>query len=191
MRSVEAKREPPRDPEAAAVSAAVAGDRAALAGLVTRHYDRMHRIAWRITGSVHDAEDVVQDVCCALSRNLAAFRGEALFTSWLMGVVVNACRDQRRRAGTLRRLQARLSTLMERQAGPDGRDLYRGTWLASGLARLPEEIRAAVILVAGESLSHREAAEALGCAESTISWRIHKARKRLRAAGVDGGLDAR
>lgn len=191
MRSVEAARNTPRDPEFAAVSAAIAGDRAALAELVKRHYERMHRVAWRLTGSVHDAEDVVQDICCALPHKLASFRGEALFTSWLTGVVVNACRDHQRRAGTLRRLQARLATLMERQAGPDGRDLYRGTWLASGLARLPDEIRTAVVLVAGEGLSHREAAEVLGCAESTISWRIHEARKRLRAAGVDGGLDAR
>ncbi len=182
---------PPPDPDAGMAAAAARGDRLALTRLVETHYDRMHRVAWRLTGSAQDAEDIVQEVCCGLPRRLATFRGEARLETWLSGVVANACRDHFRKAGALRRMQARLAQAMERRPGPDGRDLYRGSWLASGLARLPEDIRAAVVLVAGEGLSHREAGEALGCAESTVSWRIHEARKRLRAAGIDGGLDAR
>jgi DNA-directed RNA polymerase specialized sigma24 family protein len=45
---------------------AAGGDRRALARLLDRHYDRLHRMAWRMTGSRADAEDVVQDVCLAL-----------------------------------------------------------------------------------------------------------------------------
>jgi RNA polymerase sigma-70 factor (ECF subfamily) len=49
-------------------------------------------------------------------------------------------------------------------------------------------LREAVLLVAGEDMSHAEAAAALGCAESTVSWRMHMAKKKLRARmGQDDG----
>jgi RNA polymerase sigma-70 factor (ECF subfamily) len=179
------------DPDADLVARAVVGDRASFGALLERHYERMHRIAWRLTGSVHDADDVVQDVCCALVGKLRLFRGEAKFATWLIGIVVNACRDHRRRAGAFARLRERLSVVTALGARPDGRDLFRATWLASGIARLSPEARAAVVLVAGEGLSHAEAAAILGCAESTVSWRLHEARKRLKAEAIDEVFDVR
>lgn len=181
----------PDDPDASLVARAKAGDRAAFGSLLARHYDRLHRVAWRVTGSSHDAEDVVQEVCCGLVDRIALFRGECRFSTWLVGIVVNACRDHRRRAGAIARLRERFAVVAGLAAAPDGRDLYRATWLASELARLSPDIRAAVVLVAGEGLTHAEAAEALGCAESTISWRLHEARKRLRAQAAGEVLDAR
>ena len=46
------------------VSAAIAGDRAAFETLLRRHYDRIHGLAWQLTGSRADADDIAQDVCC-------------------------------------------------------------------------------------------------------------------------------
>src|SRR5262245_61349812 len=85
------------DPDAALVQAAVAGDRDAFAHLLERHYDRIHALAWRLVGTRADADDVAQDVCCSLVEKIGSFRGEALFTTWLCGIVYNACRDLRRR----------------------------------------------------------------------------------------------
>jgi RNA polymerase sigma-70 factor, ECF subfamily len=45
---------------------AAAGDRASFAVLVEQCYDRIHRTAWRFTGSPQDAEDIAQDVCLKL-----------------------------------------------------------------------------------------------------------------------------
>ena len=54
---------------------------------------------------------------------------------------------------------------------------------------LPPQQRDAVLLVYGEDLSHREAGEALGCTEATLSWHLHAARKKLKAViGGDGSL---
>lgn len=181
----------PHDPDEDLLAPALAGDRASFAALIERHYGRLHRIAWRLTGSSHDAEDIVQDVLCALVGKLKLYRGEARFSTWLIGILINACHDHRRRAGRLARLRERFSIVAGLGAGPDGRDLYRATWLASEIARLSPEIRAAVVLVAGEGLSHAEAAQLLGCAESTVSWRLHEARKRLRAQNVEEVLDVR
>ena len=136
-------------------------------------------LAYRILGSRADADDIAQDVCCALVEEIGGFRGEAKFTTWLTGIVVNACRDHRRRGLTLTRLRERLSVLAGLAARPDGRDAYRQSWLASELARLDPLLRDTVVLIVGEDLTHAEAARALGVAESTVSWRMHEARRQL------------
>jgi RNA polymerase sigma factor (sigma-70 family) len=167
------------DPDRDLVERAAAGDRDAFEALLRQHYDRIHRIAWRSTGSRSHAEDIAQDVCCTLVEKIATFKGEARFTTWLTGIVVNACRDHRRRGLTLMRLRERLSVLAGLAPRPDGRNAYRQSWLASELARLDPVLRDTVILVVGEDLTHAEAARALGVAESTVSWRMHEARRQL------------
>ena len=79
------------------VGLAAQGDRAAFEALLRRHYDLMHRVAWRMTGSQADAQDICQEVCCALVERIGSFRGEAKFTTWLVGIVRNACHDHHRR----------------------------------------------------------------------------------------------
>ena len=180
--SVEAFCDPDRD----AVERAKNGDRAAFEVLIRTHYQRMHRVAWRITGSRTDAEDITQDVCCTLVEKLGSFKGESRFTTWLTGIVVNASRDHRRRSMTLARLRERLAVLAGLAPPPDGRDAYRQTWLASELGRLEPHLRDTVVLIVGEDLTHAEAARALGVAESTISWRMHEARRQLLKDTSDG-----
>jgi RNA polymerase sigma factor (sigma-70 family) len=167
------------DPDRDLVDRAAAGDRNAFEALLRRHYDRIHRVAWRLTGSRVDAEDIAQDVCCTLVDKIAGFKGEAKFTTWLTGIVVNACRDHRRRGLTLTRLRERLSVLVGLASPPDGRDAYQRSWLTSELARLDPLLRDTVVLIIGEDLTHAEAARALGVAESTVSWRMHEARRQL------------
>ena len=143
------------DPDRDLVDRAAAGDRSAFEALLRRHYDRIHRVAWRLTGSRVDAEDIAQDVCCALVDKIAGFKGEAKFTTWLTGIVVNACRDHRRRGLTLTRLRERLSVLVGLAPPPDGRNAYRRSWLLSELSRLDPLLRDTVVLIVGEDLTHR------------------------------------
>ncbi|MET4208577.1 sigma-70 family RNA polymerase sigma factor [Bradyrhizobium sp. LA2.1] len=164
------------------VSLATQGNRAAFEALLRRHYDLMHRVAWRMTGSQTDAQDICQDVCCALVERIASFRGEAKFTTWLVGIVRNACHDHHRRHSTLTRLKGHLAVLAEMASPPDGRDLFRRSWLASELARLSPLLRETVVLVVGEGMTHAEAASALGVSESTISGRMHEVRRQAGLA---------
>ncbi len=164
------------------VSLATQGNRAAFEALLRRHYDLMHRVAWRMTGSQTDAQDICQDVCCALVERIASFRGEAKFTTWLIGIVRNACHDHHRRHSTLTRLKGHLAVLAGMAAPPDGRDLFRRSWLASELARLSPLLRETVVLVVGEGMTHAEAAAALGVSESTISGRMHEVRRQAGLA---------
>lgn len=173
----------PEDPDATLVTAAAAGDRAAFAALLERHYDRVHRLAWRITGSRADAEDVAQDVCCTLAEKIRGFRGDAKFTTWLCGITLNASRDCIRRRRSFGRLRDRAAVLAGLARAPDGRDLHDAMWLKSAVARLKPAYRETVALVIGEELSHAEAAAILGVSESTVSWRLHEVR-RLIGAGA-------
>ena len=160
-------------------ASAAAGDRAAFETLLRRHYDRIHGIAWQLTGSRADADDVAQEVCCTLVEKIGSFRGEAKFTTWLTGITFNACRDFRRRRRSFGGMVDRLTVLAGLAASPDGRDAYDAAWLKSAVARLKPALRDTVVLVAGQQLTHAEAAEILGVAENTVAWRMHEARRLL------------
>lgn len=167
------------DSDTALAAAASAGDREAFAALLERHYDRVHGLAWHLTGSRADADDVAQDVCCTLVEKIGSFRGEAKFTTWLCGITFNACRDLRRRRRTFGLFADKLAVLAGLAAPHDGRDLYDAIWLKSAVARLKPALRDTVVLVAGQQLSHAEAGAILGVAEATVAWRMHEVRRIL------------
>ena len=160
--------------------AAAAGDGAAFAALLDRHYDRLFGLLFRLTGARAEAEDLAQDICAALPAKLRAFRGEARFTTWLWRVAVNATHDRRRRRATLAKASDGWGDWeVARQAAiSEGRE--RGDWLMAAMARLPADLRDTLALVLDEA-SHAEAGAVLGVSEGTISWRVSEAKKRLRA----------
>lgn len=167
---------------------AAAGDRAAFQLLLERHYDRVHRLAWRLLGDPEDAEDLAQDICLALARKLRSFRGESRFSTWLYRVVVNGARDMIRRRQTARRLKADYADVSAlTRAGDDARR-QDSDWLHQALEQLGGDLRETAILVLAEELSHAEAGVVLGIKESTVSWRMHELRKKLKAL-VQAGED--
>ncbi len=165
--------------DAELVSAAADGDRSAFETLLRRHYDRIHGLAWQLTGSRADADDIAQDVCCTLVEKIGHFRGEAKFTTWLCSIVFNAARDASRRRRSFSGFAERLGVLAGLSRAPDGRDLHDAMWLKSAVSRLKPAYRDVVALVVGQQLNHAEAATILGVAEATISWRMHEVRRLL------------
>jgi RNA polymerase sigma factor (sigma-70 family) len=167
------------DPDADLLAAAQGGSRDAFEALLRRHYDRIHGLAWQLTGSRADADDIAQDVCCILVEKLGSFQGGAKFTTWLCGIVFNACRDLQRRRRSLRGLAEHFAVLASLARGPDGRDLHDAMWIKCAISRLKPVYRETVVLVASQQLTHAEAAEILGVAEATVSWRMHEVRRQL------------
>ena len=163
--------------------AAAQGDGAAFALLLDRHYDRLFRLCFRLTGARAEAEDLVQDICAALPAKLRAFRGEARLTTWLWRVAVNAAHDRRRRRATFAKASEGWGDweIARQEALAEGRE--RVDWLMGALARLPEDLRDTLALVLDE-VSHAEAGAILGVSEGTVSWRVSEAKKRLRALRV-------
>ena len=172
-------------PDETLATAAAAGDRAAFGILVARHYDRLHGLCWRLTGSRVEAEDLVQDICAALPARLAGWRGEARFTTWLYRVAVNAAHDLRRRQA----VRSRAATgwgdweVARQQDMAEERD--RADWLTGAMAQLSPELRDTVALVLGEELTQAEAGAVLGLSEGTIAWRMSEVKKRLRALAAE------
>lgn len=172
-------------PDETLAQAAAGGDRAAFATLVGRHYDRIQGLAWRLTGSRADAEDLAQDICAALPVKLAHWRGEARFSTWLYRVVVNAAHDLRRRQATRARAAdgwgdwevARQDDIAASRAAQD--------WLEAAMARLTPDLRDTVALVLGEELTQAEAGQILGVSEGTVAWRMSEVKKRLRAIAAE------
>lgn len=163
--------------------AASGGAREALGVLLERHYDRIYRLAWRLTGTASDAEDVAQDVCVKLATAIRSFRGESEFGTWIWRIAHNAATDLLRQRQRLRPVEP--SEMMSLMDGPEaggwtGEPHDPGDDLWAAVRLLPGQQREAVLLVYGEEKSHAEAAAAMGCTEKTVSWHLHEARKRLK-----------
>ena len=160
--------------------AAADGDGEAFASLISRHYDRVFRLAFRLTGVRAEAEDLCQDICSGLPAKIMGYRGEARFTTWLYRVTVNAAHDRRRRRATHTKAAdgwgdweiARQAEIAEAAEAQD--------WLITTMARLTPELRDTVALTLGEDLSQKEASEILGVSEGTVAWRMSEVKKRLR-----------
>jgi RNA polymerase sigma-70 factor (ECF subfamily) len=163
------------------------GDSAAFGRLVERHYDFVFRVAWRWSGRKADAEDIAQEVCARLGRAIRGYRGGGVFTTWLYAMTMNAARDLMRKSAreTAKSEAFGLHALVEGQSAPD--DRAEKLWEA--VRKLPDKQRDAVLLVYGEELSHAAAADAMACAEATVSWHIHEAKKRLKALMLSAGED--
>ncbi len=172
--------------DAELIGQAQKGDRAAFGRLVERHYDFVYRVAWRWCGRKADAEDVAQEVCVRLGRAIRDYHGGAKFTSWLYAMTLNAARDMMRKAAreTIKTGAFGVHALISgvHQAEPEDRS--ETLWAA--VRNLPDKQRDAVLLVYGEGLSHAAAADAMACAEATVSWHIHEAKKRLKQMMREG-----
>jgi RNA polymerase sigma-70 factor, ECF subfamily len=167
--------------------AAAGGDRDAFGALLSRHYDRVHGLAWRLTGSRADAQDLTQDICANLPAKLRNWRGEARFSTWLYRVVVNAVHDMRRRQATRARASDGWGDWeIARQDEIEAERAAHG-WLTDAMTRLPPELRDTVALVLGEEMTQAEAGVVLGLSEGTIAWRMSEVKKRLRAMAEQEG----
>lgn len=176
-------------PDEALAIAAANGDREAFAALLSRHYDMVFGLAFRLTGLRAEAEDLAQDICCALPAKLRSYRQEARFTTWLYRVTVNAAHDRRRRAAARTKATDGWGDWeINRRAGM-AEEAEAQDWLAATMRQLAPELRDTVALTLGEGLSQKEAAEVLGVSEGTIAWRMSEVKKRLRQlARVEGML---
>ncbi len=157
------------------INRAQRGDREAFSRLVEEHYASMYRFAFKYAGNREDAEDITQQACIKLARVLGQFRFEAAFTTWLYRLVVNCALDwQRSRKPAANEEVSELET----DDSPDSALLLRQ--VLEQVETMGEGYREALVLVLGEGLSHAEAAAILAVKESTISWRLHEIRKRLK-----------
>ncbi|MBW8751880.1 MAG: RNA polymerase sigma factor SigM [Propionibacteriales bacterium] len=178
-----------------------AGDPDAFGVLFTRHRDRLWAVALRTTGNPEDAADALQEAMISAFRRAVDFRGDALVTTWLHRIVVNASLDRLRR-NKVRAAQPLPDDLEEyagrgavlatedSDADPEARALQadrKGTVLAA-LDRLPPDQKAALVLVDMEGYPVEEVARMLDCPTGTVKSRCARGRARLAGLLRESGL---
>jgi RNA polymerase sigma factor (sigma-70 family) len=154
--------------------------------VVAQHSARVYRLAYRLTGNPHDAEDLTQEVFVRVFRSLSSYT-PGTFEGWLHRITTNLFLDQARRRAKIR-FDALADDADQRMPGrvpsPDSQvaDAMLDDDVEDALAALPPEFRAAVVLCDIEGLSYDEIADVLGVKLGTVRSRIHRGRKMLRSA---------
>jgi RNA polymerase sigma-70 factor, ECF subfamily len=165
------------------VAAFRAGDTDAFDRLYTLYAGRVLRFARRLTGHQTDAEDLTQEAFLAAFRSRESFRGQSQFLTWLLAIVVRRWRDKERhpKPPTVPYLAETLETMhASGEAKDPAQEVIQNTLLHRAIEALDPPLREAFLLVAAESLTHREAADVVGCPVGTMKWRVAEAMRRLR-----------
>lgn len=179
------------------------GSADALNELVGRHIGRIRRIIQGMGVDANTVDDLTQETFLRALRNLAKFRGESRFASWLTRIALNVAyshlghRDSSLRLldtidehatfdsiiPHLRTSDSSLSAVS--QTGTVGLEIERAEinqLVGQAIMQLTPPLRAAIVLTVFDGLTATEAAEIEQCPLGTMYWRIHEARNQLRVA---------
>lgn len=164
------------------VCAAIAGDKAAYAGLVARHRAMVVGVCRRMLGDAGLAEDAAQEAVLAALLDLDRLREPARFGAWLAGIALNVCR------GWLRE-RTRPGLPASAAVEPDPAEVAEAAEIAARVRRavagLPSGQRQAVVAFYLGDRSQADVAELLGIQVGAVKARLHKARATLRGQLAD------
>ena len=164
--------------------------------LVRPHFDRLYRLAWRLTGQKAEAEDLFQELLIKAFGKLDDLVNIDEPGSWLSRVMYNLFIDERRRFA-----RRRMHTVEEGEMAGDGiaglpgpddpafdqERFERVQKLDSALSKLSDEHRLIVLLHDTEGYKLTEIQELIGIPVGTVKSRLHRARARLREILVEDG----
>jgi len=152
--------------------------------VVREHSDRVYRLAYRLSGNQHDAEDITQETFIRVFRSLAAYKPGS-FEGWLHRITTNVFLDLVRRRQRIRMeaLGEESDRVVGREPSPEQvyADSNLDPDLHAALDDLLPEFRAAVVLCDVEGLTYEEIGSTLGIKIGTVRSRIHRGRQALRA----------
>lgn len=186
----------PADSDEALVARFQRGERAAFATLVRRHQGALYHFAFRQLRNGPAAEDVVQETFVRVVQNVADFKNEARFTTWVYTITRNLCIDQLRKRAhrkhpsldeprgdegdgrTLGELVADKKSDTERSAGSSEMKEH----IARAVAKLPDDQREVFLMREVANLPFKEIAEITGVPENTVKSRMRYALERLQEA---------
>jgi RNA polymerase sigma-70 factor (ECF subfamily) len=178
-----------------ALAAAAAGDEQAFVQLTAPLRRRLHVHCYRMLGSVHDADDAVQETMLRAWRNIARFEPRAELSSWLYRIATNVCLrmlEQRRRAPATvdAHLEPYPDVLLEAKTPETEIERRESVGLAfvAAMQLLSPRQRAVLVLRDVLDWSAREAAETLGVSVAAANSALQRARERLERERREGSL---
>ncbi len=162
------------------------GDQYAWNLIVTRYWRKVFNVAYKFVGRHDMAEDLTQEIFLKIFKALGTFDRRANFQTWLISVSRNLCIDHYRSVRKEREMVDRSVDAADVSPVSNEPDalvtLERGdrrAMLHRALARLPDTLRAAVLLRDIQELSYQEIADRLALPEGTVKSRINRGRKEL------------
>jgi RNA polymerase sigma-70 factor (ECF subfamily) len=177
-------------PDDQLVAHARKGDVAAFTELARRHQKKIYQTVLWMTKNQQDADDLCQEAFLHAYKHLKSFKQRSSFYTWIYRIAVNL---------TLNFLKKKMKE-KKRSAMPV-EECYQGNGsststfspeesslrkelrikLKQAIDSLPDPYKMSFVLVVFQGMSHSQASEVMGCSESTISWRMFKARKMLQS----------
>ncbi|MDT8389674.1 MAG: sigma-70 family RNA polymerase sigma factor [Lentisphaeria bacterium] len=152
--------------------------------LIHRHLEKTRSMIYGIVLNHHDADDLVQEVFVRAYRGISRFRQKAKFSTWLYRIAVNTSRSFLKKRG--RFVPVENEHIERHGIGGCGTHPLQSRekldQIGAALAALSPSLRAAIVLTAIEGHGIAAAADIEGCAQATMYWRIHKARKILKSS---------
>jgi RNA polymerase sigma-70 factor (ECF subfamily) len=151
----------------------------------------VYRLALHLVRNSAEAEDVTQETFVRAYGALDRFDGRSEPFTWMYRIAVNlslnAIRSRKTRQRTTSADDPRIESLLIEQRTTEGspalasEDKQLALALLEGIDNLSDVLRTTLILVQVDGLSHADASRTLGCSEGTVAWRVHEARRKLRA----------
>jgi RNA polymerase sigma-70 factor (ECF subfamily) len=160
---------------------------------LTQHR-RLYKVAYHLTSSRHDAEDVVQEVFVRLHDKLAQFQGDAKLATWLYRMTVNASLDALRRFKRRQKWETSLTLIVNDEAFAKEHPHHAANAeisekLQIALSRLRKPFRAVIVLRDFEGMAYDEIAAVLQIDKGTVASRLHRAYTKLKKELVSLGID--
>jgi RNA polymerase sigma-70 factor, ECF subfamily len=148
--------------------------------LVERHSAMVYRVALRLTGSHHDAQDVAQEALVAAWENLDRFQGESSFSTWLYQIVTRRALNKVTRGQDVSSLDLLPDTADPTPGTADKAERNLAVdAVTDALLALPFAQRTVIVLYHFERLSYAEIASVTGSTEPAVRSHLFRARRTL------------
>lgn len=177
-----------------------ASDDAAFSEVVARYKTKIYNYIYRMTGSSEDAEDLTQEVFIRMYTSIDTFRGQSSLNTWLFRIAGNLCIDRFRRAKKRTpaySLDEPVGDAAQVHEVPDHtyephrllENVEMAEQIQQALSKLPEKLRATLLLHDIEGMPYEEISQVVGCPLGTVKSRLFNARMQLRQQ-LSGYLNA-
>lgn len=189
-----ADQEPKQNDDQELVAKILEGDHKAFRVLVERYQRKVYMIAFGVVRNPDAALDVTQDVFVRVHRNLARFKGDSSFYTWIYRITLNLCIDRKRREARAREVDYD-DAMKHEDAFSDGPTLASVgienparaaqrkelvEHMDEALATLSDDHRAILLMREVDGMSYEEISEALDVPKGTVMSRLFHARKNFQ-----------
>lgn len=165
-----------------AVTLAKQGDRESFARVYEQVADDLYRVALYSLGNAHDAQDVVSETFIEAYKGIKNLRDAGSFKPWIMRILSIRCKRKISQYVT-KRSEMDIDDFLDLDDGNDSveEQSTKKIMLLRALEKLSEQEREIIVLAVIQGYTVRETADILGAPQGTVSSKLHRSLKKLRA----------